>query len=114
MKRLSDIDLSPSQSEALDQIQQGLLENFSIEAIVLYGSVARGEADEESDIDLLIITTHALERHERHRITELIFETNLRHETNFSSLVADRASWESGLYSVLPIRQNIERDGVLI
>ena len=114
MKRLSDIDLSPTQSEALGEIQQGIIKNFSVESIILYGSMARGESDEESDIDLLIITDQPLERPERHRITELIFEVNLRYETNFSSLVVDRASWDTGLYSVLPIRHNIERDGILV
>ena len=37
----------------------------SIQAIVLYGSVARGDANEHSDIDLLVITPADHETHNR-------------------------------------------------
>ena len=114
MRQLRELDLSPNQSKALDEIVQGIKRDFSIEAVVLYGSAARGEAGEESDIDLLIITSQPLERTDRHRITDLIFEVNLRHGTNFSSLVVDKESWETGVYSVLPIHHNIERDGLQV
>ena len=83
-------------------------------AITLYGSAARQEADQESDIDLLIVTELPLPRQVRHQITDIVFEINLRFDTNISTLVVDRKSWESGLFSVLPLHDEIIREGVAV
>lgn len=114
MKRLDDIVLAPNQYRALAELRRRLFDEFEVEAIVLYGSVARQEADEESDLDLLILTSKPLTRPMRHKITDVIFEVNLRHDTNFSSLVIDRERWETGAISVLPIREAILKEGILI
>lgn len=92
MKRLDDIALTPIQCQALDELRRRLFDKFDIENLILYGSVARGKADEESDLDLLILTAQPLTRLVRHEITDLVFEVNLGYGTNFSTLVVDRAS----------------------
>jgi hypothetical protein len=35
-------------------------------------------------------------------------------ETNFSTLVVDLDTWETGIISVLPLREEILRDGVSV
>lgn len=112
MKRLDDISLSPNQQQALAEVRRRLLNYFDVEEIVLYGSVARGEADQESDLDLLVVTAKPLTRIERHKITDAVFEVNLRLDTNLSTLVVDRDSWEAGIVSVLPIRDEILEEGI--
>ena len=114
MKRLDSITLPAHQHRALIDLRQRLLNTRGIEAIILYGSAARGEADEESDLDLLILTRQPLTRVVRHEITDIVFEVNLRYDTNFSTLVVDRNSWEVGPVSVLSLRNDILKDGVLV
>lgn len=114
MKKLKKDFLTKEQSQALALIQQRLHNKFQIKAMILYGSVARGEAKDESDIDLLILTQNQLSRLERHQITGIVFEINLEYGTNFSTLVIPHSSWETGLFSVLPIRQQIIRDGITV
>ncbi len=113
-QRLDNITLNPSQRQALDELRRRLREEFEIENLVLFGSVARDEADEESDIDILVITRHAMTRPERHEITDAVFEINLEHDTNFSTLVVDRSSWEAGPIRILPIHEEIEKEGVTL
>lgn len=112
MKEPKKIALTSNQRQALNELRRRLLEEFEIENLVLYGSVARGEADEESDIDILVITKYAMTRPERHEITDVVFEINLEHDTNFSTLVVDRSSWEAGPIRVLPIHEEIEKEGI--
>jgi predicted nucleotidyltransferase len=112
MKTIEQIGLSKNQEQALAEIRGLLSGKFGIVAITLFGSVARGNADEESDIDLLIVTAEPLARPVRHEITDIVFEVNLRRDTNFSTLVVDRRSWESGLFSVTPLHDEIIREGV--
>ncbi len=106
------ITLTRDQREALGEIKRRLREKFEIKAFILYGSVARGEADEESDADLLIVTSGPLTRFERHEITDVVFDVNLRYDTTFSTLVVDSETWETGMISVLPIRDEIIREGI--
>lgn len=112
MKRLDDVSLSPNQLQALDEVRRRLVHDFNVEAILLYGSVVREEADEESDLDLLVLTTEPLTRTARHGITDAVFEVNLHHGTNLSTLVIDRSAWETGPVSVLPIRDEILKEGI--
>lgn len=114
MKHIDNIPLTSKQLQALSEIKRRLVEKFDIKAFVLYGSVARGQADEESDVDLLIVTSKPLTRFERHEITNVVFEVNLQHDTTFSTLVVDLKSWETGIISVLPVRDEIIRDGIRV
>lgn len=114
MKGLDDIAVTPKQAKALRDLKSRILDDFDIEALILYGSTARGVADVESDIDLLILSDQPLTRFKRHQITDLVFEVNLHYDTNFSTLVVDRSAWERGAISVLPLRNEILKDGILL
>ena len=114
MKRINDLFFTSKQTEAVKDLKHRLQDKFNIEELVLYGSAARNELDYESDIDLFVLTTLPLTRFERHQITDIIFEINLRYGTNFSSLVIDRSSWEAGPISVLPLRDEIIKDGIVL
>lgn len=112
MKTLDQVRLTPTHREALSELRQRLTGMFGIQTMSLFGSFARGEADEESDIDLLIITEQPLRRTVRHEITAIVFDVNLKYDTNFSTLVIDRLAWEEGLISVLPLRDEILKEGI--
>ncbi len=114
MKTLDQLKLTASQRQALDELRRRLNGSFGIQEMSLFGSYARGEAEAESDVDLLIATDHALPRPVRHQITDIVFEVNLEYETNFSPLVVDNASREHGMISVLPIRAAIQEEGIIL
>ena len=112
MKTLSQVPLTPNQRQALSEICRRLTGMFDIEEIILFGSVARGEADQESDLDLLIVTKFPLRRTVRHQITDIVCEINLQFDTNLSTLVVDRSSWQTGTFSILLIHDEIIKEGV--
>jgi uncharacterized protein len=112
MKQLAHIHLTPSQAQGLTELLHSLYDQFHVVSVILYGSVARGEADKESDIDLLILTAEPLSRPARHDITDVVFDVNLRYETNFSTLVLDQHAWETGAVAVLPVKEAILQDGI--
>ena len=51
--------------QTIDEISTKIAERFQPEKIILFGSYARGEATENSDIDLLVITDTDLPKPKR-------------------------------------------------
>ncbi|MBN1509808.1 MAG: nucleotidyltransferase domain-containing protein [Sedimentisphaerales bacterium] len=49
------MELSTEEREVLSHLTQTLRSRFGATEVILYGSAARGELDEESDIDLLVV-----------------------------------------------------------
>jgi len=82
--------------------------------IILYGSQARLEADLESDWDFLIL----LDQHPDQKIVadlrDRLYELELESDTVLSTIVRSRDEWNSELYSILPFKEIVERDGVVL
>jgi len=104
----------PNQYKAVTKLKKRVNAVFDIVEMVIFGSIVRGESDNESDLDILIVTKLPMERAIRHQITDIVCEINLEYDTNLSTLVIDQTAWQSGLYSVLPIHQEILAEGVVI
>lgn len=99
---------------ALSQLKTRLTADYPIARLVLFGSAVRGEMDEESDVDVLVLTSRPLKSVERNAIYDEVFAINLRHETNLSVLVTDLHNWEAGPLSVMPIHEEVEKEGQLL
>jgi len=113
MKRIDAPILDQNQLKALTKIKEQVMQHFELENIIIFGSAARGEVDDESDIDLLILTKKPVDRMRRYLITDIVFSVNLEYGTNFSTLVTDVGNWQEGMISVLPIKEEIIRGGVV-
>jgi len=112
IEKVNEIIQKSEEIEALREIKKRLLDIFDIEELKLFGSVARVESDEESDIDLFILTKKHLSRIERHKITDVVFSINLHYGTNFSTTVIDVGSWEKGPVSALSLHDEIIKNGI--
>jgi len=112
MKTLEDITLQPNDRQAVLAAAAVLRENFPVERIVLYGSKARGDDDMESDIDLLVLTRQPVNYDMKRQMTHAVFNIQLSHNVVLSMMIVPLEQWETGVYCVLPIRQEVERDGV--
>jgi len=112
MKTISDITLQSKDREAIAATTALLKERFPVVRVILFGSKAIGRDDAESDIDLLVLTARKLEWRERDAITDALFDVEMAHDVVISTLVLPIEEWEHGPYSVLPIRDEVDREGV--
>lgn len=97
---------------ALAELKERLTTSYPIVRLILFGSAVRGEMDEESDVDVLVLTARSLSGKERDAVSDEVFAVNLRYDTNISALVVDLPNWEEGPLSVMPLRQEVDREGV--
>jgi predicted nucleotidyltransferase len=64
----------------------------SLEKLVLYGSVARGEESESSDVDVFAVVE---KEDQKELVRDLAFETGLEYEVSFSPIVKSVEEYES-------------------
>jgi len=82
--------------QILQEMKSGLLSLYGerLKSIYLFGSYARDEADEESDIDVLIVLDR-IEKyaHEVDTCSELVSGLSLKHELSISCVYTSDRKW---------------------
>lgn len=114
MKTIDDLSIKDNEKKAIREATRILKERFPVRDVILFGSKARGDSNEESDIDLLLLTTHSLHWKERHAIVDALFDVEMKHGVVISIVVNTVYDWNEGICTVLPIHKEINREGVMI
>lgn len=101
--------------EMKEELVQGLTAIFqnNISMIILYGSVARNEATNESDIDIAIIIKEEMDDQTQKQFINWAAEMDIRYEKVFSIVDIredNMKKWEE----VLPFYQNIRKEGIVL
>ena len=99
------------QEELVEGIKNILEDNLI--SIVLYGSVARGTATEESDIDIAIIAKHEFDIELRDKVVELAVDIDLKYDTVLSIVDIDYKKyleWQD----IMPFYKNIKKEGIVL
>ena len=111
MNKLSDVKLSLDEQRSIQQAAQVLKSELPVSQVILFGSKARGSADPDSDIDLLVLTSCPVTSQLRSLVSEQLAEINLQNDVALSSIVVSDQDWSSGLIHYMPIHKEVERDG---
>jgi predicted nucleotidyltransferase len=77
----------------------------------LFGSFARGEADEESDVDVAVVLEQ-VDWRTRCAVIDLATDIGLPLDLRISPTVFDRETWETWRRQERPLVMDIEREGV--
>jgi predicted nucleotidyltransferase len=82
--------------------------------IVLYGSRARGDADADSDWDLLVLVDGPVDAAREQAIRHRLYELEWDADEVLCSVICSRQDWNSPLYRAMPFHQNVDRDGIAL
>jgi uncharacterized protein len=87
---------------------------FPVERVILFGSKVRGDFDQSSDIDLLVVTSCSLDWRQEKAVVEMLFDIGMEHDVIFSPLFASVQEWETGIFREFPVFREIVGEGALV
>ncbi len=102
-------------NEIKNEVIEGLTNLLSdkLIAIVLYGSVARGENGEQSDIDIALIVSSNLEDYEKNKFLQWNAELDLKYDQIFSIVDIEKELLDKWGDAV-PFYKNIKDEGIIL
>lgn len=82
--------------------------------VILYGSYARGDYDDESDIDIMIMVDMSREELTLYRnfVNNFCTDLDMQYNVLLSSKLQSKPFFEAWK-NTIPFYQNVERDGVI-
>lgn len=113
MGSLEDLK-NPAERDLLVRCKRAIRAIDPTADVILFGSRARGEAEEDSDYDLLILTDgdSGLKREDIFR--QSLYPLELESGAVLTVMACNRQVWESPLYREMPFGRSVRRDGVVL
>ncbi len=82
--------------------------------LILFGSRARGDAQEDSDYDLLILVDGEPTMDLEKKIVQHLFSLEMQSGKVLTFFVYQRSQWNSPLYQAMPFHQNVMDEGIIL
>lgn len=104
-----------TRTELFNEIVKGIVEILKDEiiSIILYGSVARGTENSESDIDIALIIKNRLSIEKREELDDFLGEMDLKYDKLFSAVDINENKFETWK-EIIPFYQNVSREGIVL
>ena len=96
----------------MKEFKKGLSQIYGeqLKAVYLYGSYARGDYRQGSDVDVMILLSDYKNYWDEHkRSSQLASDISLEYDVTVSRLLIKEIQWQE---SVMPVVRNIHKDGL--
>ena len=101
--------------KAVQALKQGLVHRFGTDVdLRIFGSVARGDYHEHSDIDILVVLPGKVDNAIEEQVFDMAYDIELEYGLVIGTIVYSRDFWYSDRAVVMPLYKNIQRDGLFV
>lgn len=108
-------NLTETERKAIDKLRARISESFRLGQLVLFGSKARGDFGEGSDIDILVLIEEEKNWDNREKLSDMTFEINLEYDTQLTCILENADDWYSEADTIwLPLKDNIDQEGIAL
>jgi predicted nucleotidyltransferase len=123
--------LTFTEKKALSELKEKIKEKYPDAEIILYGSKARGDYDEYSDIDLMIIIKDnrqinksisfeeleklyflPVDKKVKNEILDILTDIQVKYCVSIDFQVKNKSYVETNLAGIVPLYQNIRKEGI--
>jgi predicted nucleotidyltransferase len=110
---IEDINIESGKRAALEEFLLRIRKRLSsqLKTVKLFGSEARGEATDESDIDLFVVVSPYSKETESYILDEA-YEVSLQYDVVITPLVYGEDEVNSHLFQITPFYKNIMEEGI--
>lgn len=98
----------------LDQIRETVRAIEPDAQVILYGSCARGDADPDSDWDVLVLVDGDATDERVRDVRYMLYDLERETDTILSTAVRSKEKWYSTYYQAIPFFHNVMRDGITL
>ncbi|MBA7539850.1 hypothetical protein ES705_32135 [subsurface metagenome] len=91
-----------------------LSQRVALHRIVVYGSRARGDAEPESDMDVLVVLNGPNTAKARRHINDCAWEAGFEYGLVISPVTVSRNNWENGPEKYSLLAQAVEEEGIAV
>ena len=101
--------------KAIQALKQGLVNRFGTDVeLRIFGSVARGDYHEHSDIDILVVLPGKVDNAIEEQVFDMAYDIELEYGLVIGTIVYSRDFLYSDRAVVMPLYKNIQRDGLFV
>jgi predicted nucleotidyltransferase len=106
--------LGPHIKRILLDCARAIRANYPSATIVLYGSQARGQADPESDVDLLVLLNEDVTPAKKRTVRGTLYEIGLMKDLVITAIVRSYKAWNSPISQATPLYKVIQQEGIQV
>ena len=104
--------MTASEQGILHRFKALLLERVALDKLILFGSRARGDAEPDSDLDVIVIVRGPADRDVREQISACAWESAFASGIVVVPVVYTREEWEEGPERSSLLVQAVDREGI--
>lgn len=106
--------LTPNELTSIGRLREILARDFGLVKLILYGSKARGDSNQESDVDLIVVLKHRPDWKVKRAIYRRCSEIGLEHDTVLQPVIFAESEFDSPRYRVTPLLRNVAAEGLAV
>jgi predicted nucleotidyltransferase len=106
--------MEPIEKTILEEFKTRLRARLHVSKVILFGSRARGDADRESDLDVVVVLEDGIDAAAREYVSDCAWEAGFGHGIVVVPVVFTRTEWESGPERHSLFVRAVETEGILV
>ena len=111
MRTLESAKLDRQEQQSVLEAARILKSALPVSRVILFSSKARGTAEPDSDIDILVLTSCPVTTELRTVVSNQLAQINLDNDVELSSVVVSEQDWSDGIIRCMLIHNEVEQNG---
>jgi uncharacterized protein len=113
MKESEALRLSDNEMRILRKIRESVISVVSDATVFFFGSRARGNPQQHSDWDILVLIEKVTPE-AKEKIYGVLYDIELEEDIIIGPLILARDEWENKRFRNHPIHEEIDKEGILV